>query len=397
MTTAPPVRLHRDEVTHAGYAVLATWAWFLYGFGSLLPLLRIEEGISRTVTGLHSVFLAAGAVLSGTLTVPLVRALRRRGTARLGLTLVAAGATALSLSHSPWTSLPAVLVVGTGGSLLVNSSNPTLSDHHGPAAAAALSEGNAVAAVVGLLAPMAVWAGVEAGWGWRPAMLVVIPLTLLVGRLLARVPLNTPALDTVLYRHRRDRTRLPPAFWLLAGVVVLGVGIEFVCTAWSADLLRTRTGLSPGTASAAVAAVVGGMAVGRLLVGRLALRLPARGLLFVVLATALLGWSITWPATTPWIAVAGLAVTGLGISGLYPLGMSLVLGCVPGQGDRATSRISLGIGLSSGLSPFLVGAVADRSSTHAAFVVVPALVGLAIALLIVARRLVPVPRPPDPT
>ena len=73
-------------------------------------------------------------------------------------------------------SLPAVLLIGTGGSILVNSANPSLSDHHGPAAAAALSEGNAVAAGVGLAAPLAVGAGVGTrlglatrGAGRRPA------------------------------------------------------------------------------------------------------------------------------------------------------------------------------------------------------------------------------------
>jgi MFS family permease len=381
------VRLSRDEVTRAGYAVLATWAWFLYGFGSLLPLLRAEEGISRTLTGLHSVFLAIGAMISGSLTVPLVRALRRRGAARLGLSLVVLGALALCLSRHPWMSLPSVLLVGTGGSILVNSANPSLSDHHGPAAAAALSEGNAVAAGVGLVAPLTVGAGVGLGWGWRPAVLVVVPLAALVAWLLGRVPAGTPALDAVLERHHHTRGALPLLFWLLAGTVVACVGIEFVCTAWSADLLRTRTGLSPGAASAAVTAVVGGMAVGRWLIGRLALRLPARRLLVAVLTLTALGWLVTWLATVPWIAVIGLVVTGMGISGQYPLGISLVLNSVPGQGDRATSKISLGIGLSSGMSPFLVGALADATSTHTAFVVVPGLVTLAGLLLLGAARL----------
>lgn len=381
------VRLHRDSVTYAGYAILAAWAWFLYGFGSLLPLLRAEQDISRTVTGLHSVFLAAGAMISGSLMVTLVRTLQRRGTARLGLSLLTIGTVSLALSGTPWLSLPSVLLVGTGGSILVNTANPSLSEHHGAAAAAALSEGNAVAAGVGLIAPLAVGAGVGLGWGWRPAVLVVIPLVVLVSRLIHRVPVGTPAVDAVLERRRHTRGTLPPVFRLLTGMVVASVGIEFVCTAWSADLLRTRTGMSPGAASAAVTAVVAGMAVGRWLAGRLALRIPARRLLVAVLVVTGMGWLIVWLGTVPWVAVVGLTVLGLGISGQYPLGMALVLASAPGQGDRATSKISLGIGLSSGLSPFLVGALADATSTHTAFVVVPGLVTLAALLLLGAVRL----------
>jgi predicted MFS family arabinose efflux permease len=377
--------LSRDEVTYAGYAVLATWAWFLYGFGSLLQLLRAEQGISRTGAGLHSASLAAGAMISGSLTVPLVRALQRRGALRVGLILVAIGAVALCLSRTSVMSLPAVLLIGTGGSILINGANASLSDHHGVASAAALSEGNAVAAGVGLIAPLGVGIGVGLGWGWRPAVLVVLPLAALVGWLLSRVPAGAPALDAVLERHRHTREPLPVRYWLLSGVVVASVGIEFVCTAWSADLLLTRTELSPGAASAAVTAVVVGMASGRFLIGRLALRLPARRLLFAALLLTSLGWLVTWLATVPVVAVLGLVVTGAGIAGQYPLGISLVLACVPGQGDRATSKISLGIGLSAGLSPFLVGALADATSTHTAFVVVPGLVALACLLLTTER------------
>jgi MFS family permease len=381
---AGTARLSRDAVTRAGYAFLAGWAWFLYGFGPLLPLLRAEEGINRTLTGLHSVALAAGAIISGALAEPLVRALRRRGAARLGLLLVVAGAVALCLSRGAWLSLPSVLLVGTGGALLVNCANPILSDHHGPASAAAMSEGNAVAAGVGLVAPLAVGAGVGLGWTWRPAVLLVLPMAAAVWWLLRRVPPDTPAVDGVLERRRRGGARLPLVFWLLGGAVVTCVGIEFVCTAWSADLLRTRTGLSPGAASASVTAVVGGMAAGRVLLGRLAVRLPARMLLLAALGTTALGWLLAWTATVPWIGVTGLAVTGLGIAGLYPLGISLVLGSVPGQGDRASSKLSMGIGVSSGLFPFVVGAVADATSTHTAFVVVPGLVVLGAVLLLAA-------------
>lgn len=205
-TGADPLglRLHRDEVTHAGYAALAAWAWFLYGFGSLLPLLRAEQDVSRTVMGLHSLALSAGALVAG----------------------------------------------------------------------------------------------------------------------------------------------------------------EFCTTAWSADLLRQQIGVSAGAASAGVTAIVAGMAAGRVVAGRLALRTQTRHLLFAALAVTALGWLVTWLATVPVAAIAGLTLTGLGIAGHYPLGVALVLGSVPGQGDRATGVLSLGIGFSAGLAPFAIGTLADATSTQ---------------------------------
>ena len=379
----PAVRLERDAVTHAGYAVLATWAWFLYGFGAVLPLLRAEEGTSRTVMGLHSLALAAGALVSGVTTVPLVRRLRRRGAVRVGLLTVTTGTVLLCAGRHPAISLPAVLLVGIGGATLVNAANPILSDHHNCARAAVLSEANAVAAGLGLVAPLAVGGGVAVGIGWRPAMLLVIPLAATVVWLLRRVPTGT-AMDGAPPARAAGRAQLPGTFWLLAGVVALCAGIEFCCTAWSADLLRQTAGLSAGAASTAVTAVVGGMAAGRVVAGRLALRVPARQLLFAALGLTVSGWALAWLATTPAPALTGLALTGVGIAGLYPLGMSLVLATVPAFGDRATGVVSFGLGLSAGLSPFGIGALADATSTHTAFLVVPGLVVCATALLLIA-------------
>ncbi len=376
--------LERDAVTHAGYATLATWAWFLYGFGAVLPLLRAEEHTSRTVMGLHSLALAAGSLVAGPATVTLVRLLRRRGAVHLGLGLLSAGTLLLVAGRRPALTLPAVLLIGIGGAVLVNAANPTLTEHHGSASASALSEGNAVAAGVGLLAPLAVGAAVALGAGWRPALLVVLPLAGAVVAILRRVPAGT-AIDALPPPGGAGNVALPLAFWLLAGVVVTCVGVEFACTAWSADLLRQTAGLSAAAASATVTAVVGGMAVGRVVAGRLALRIPARRLLFGALALTAVGWTITWLATSPLPAVAGLVVTGLGIAGHYPLGMSLALSSAPGRADRATGVVSVGIGLSAGLSPFALGALADATSTHVAFVVVPGLLVGATLLLLVSR------------
>jgi hypothetical protein len=71
-----PRALTRDGITFTGYVVLG---WFLCGFGALLPQLGHDQGISRTLTGLHSVALSTGALVAGFSAVALVRALTRRG------------------------------------------------------------------------------------------------------------------------------------------------------------------------------------------------------------------------------------------------------------------------------------------------------------------------------
>jgi MFS family permease len=376
--------LVRDHVTVAGYVVLGTWAWFLYGFGAILPLLRAEEGISRSVLGLHSLALASGGLVSGGLAMPLVRLVRRRGCFVLGGVLLLVGVGLLVTLHAPALTITAVGIIGIGGSMLVNTAAPALSDHHGGAAAAAISEGNAFAAAVGLLAPTTVGLAVGLGWTWRPAALLVVPLVALLLVMVRRVPLGTPAVDGLPGARVAAGGRLPVLPRVLLLLVVVSVGIEFCCTAWAADLLRTRTGVSQGVASTGVTAVVAGMAVGRFVVGRLALRYAPRRLLFGAQALTVTGWLIAWLPAHPVAVVGGLAVTGLGIAALYPLGTSLLYAAAPGQTDRATGRLSLGIAVAAGGGPFAIGAWADATSTHTAFVAVPLLVCAATAALTAA-------------
>ena len=58
----------------------------------------------------------------------------------------------------------------------------------------------------------------------------------------------------------------------------------------------------------------------------------------------------------------------------------------PGLGDRVAGMLSIGIGLSSGAGPFALGALADATSTHTAFLVVPVLMAVALALLLLSPR-----------
>ena len=271
-----PEGLRRDSVTGAGYLVLATWGWFLYGFGALLPQLGDDQGISRTLTSLHSVALATGGLVAGLSAVPLVRALRRRGVFLLGCSLAATGCVMLAAGGA-WTAatLVAALVAGTGGSLLINTAMPTLSDHHGGASAAALAEGNAVAAGTGLVAPLVVGAGIAAGLTWRPAVLLTLPLLLAVVVVLRRQP-RVPALDTVLPPRSESRLPVPPAVWPVVLLIVLCVGRgvrhgRLVGRPAASSAPASR----PGGAAAGVSAVIAGMTLGRLAVEPAGAPVPA--------------------------------------------------------------------------------------------------------------------------
>jgi fucose permease len=145
-------------------------------------------------------------------------------------------------------------------------------------------------------------------------------------------------------------------------------------------VLRERLGFSEAAASAAVAAILGGMMVGRAAGARVALRVRPLPFYFGALAVSAAGFAVFWTAGVPWIAVAGLLLTGLGIAMHYPLGISLALASAPGQPDRAAAVVSYSMGIGFGVGPLALGLLADGVGPHPALLLVPAFIVVAALL-----------------
>jgi predicted MFS family arabinose efflux permease len=129
------------------------------------------------------------------------------------------------------------------------------------------------------------------------------------------------------------------------------------------------------------------MTLGRAVIGRLALRHSPQRLMAGAILVTIAGWAVTWTTTSAPVALAGLVVTGLGIAAHYPMGADIVLTAgTPALRDRAAGMMSICIGVAAGAGPFALGALADATSTHTAFLVVPALMVAALALLLATPR-----------
>ncbi|RKN43455.1 MFS transporter [Micromonospora endolithica] len=417
-------RFTRDRTTWLSYAQLGLWGFFLYGFGPVVPLLRDEQGTSAAVAGLHSTGIAVGALLGGALFAPLARRVGRARAIWTGLAGVAAGVTAFGTLRPLPATIAAVAVVATFGMMVISGVSVVLTAHHGPAAPAALTEANAACAGLGILAPVVIGASVAAGWGWRPVMAVEVGLIALVA-LAFRVrrpqadpaaaapgaPLVAPASAPVPTRAApanpvlgRDPSytpgvnkgpflsqRLPVAYWIAWTLMAVTGSIEVCLSLWTADVLRDHAGLDAGAASASVAAIVGGMFVGRLVGGRFALRYRPIPLLLAALGLSLAGFTVFWTATVGWLAVLGLVVLGLGNALHYPLAISIALAVAGPATDKAAGWSAYSMGVGFGIAPVALGWVADGVGPHLAFLLLPGFIAVAAAL---AARLGRALRPP---
>ena len=385
------LRLVRDHLTLVTYAQLGAFGYFLYGFGPVVPLLRDEQGTSRAVAALHGTALAVAAVVGGTIFPPLVRRFGRPPVMWTGIGGLAVGVLTFTVAHSFPATMTAAFISALSGALLVNGVVAALSEHHGPAGPAAISEANAVAAGVGMIAPLVVGGAVAIGIGWRPGLAALAPAVaaLAVVAWIVRRRQSAPAVLTSV-GSGAGRSRLPGAYWW-AWTSMLATGSVEVClNLWAADELRTRAQVSPGLATAALSAIIGGMFLGRVVGTSLVLRLPATRVLLGALALSAAGFTVFWVATSPWLAIVGLLICGIGNALHYPLAIAIAIDHSAGQPDLAAARAGYAMGVGFGLAPFGLGALADAVGPHQAFLLVYGM--LAVAAGVVWRLgLLPLP------
>ncbi|SCG65941.1 Fucose permease [Micromonospora coxensis] len=407
------------------YAQLGLWGFFLYGFGPVVPLLRDEQGTSAAVAGLHSTAIAVGALLGGAIFAPLARRIGRAAAIWSGLAGVAVGVSAFGTLRPLPATLAAVAVIATAGMMVISGVAVVLTARHGPAAPAALTEANAACAGMGILAPLVIGASVDAGFGWRPVMAVEVGLIAalaLVARLsrvrppqgdsaaaapAGPVGVTAPAAaapgspSAGLLPAERAGTgkvrvgRLPRAYWIAWVLMSVTGSIEVCLSLWTADVLRTHAGMSAGGASAAVAAIVCGMFLGRIAGGRIALRWPPATLLLGALTVSLVGFAIFWLAPVGWLAVTGLVVLGLGNALHYPLAISIALAAAGPAADKAAGWASYSMGVGFGIAPVALGAVADGVGPHLAFLLLPGFIAAALLLTVRLSRALRVAAPTD--
>ncbi|GGO20798.1 hypothetical protein GCM10010116_41800 [Microbispora rosea subsp. aerata] len=378
------ITVTRDGPTWLIYLQLATFATYLYGLSAAVPLLRAELGVSQAVAGLHGTGMALGGIAGGLALPALTRRLGRRVVTWGGLAGMNAGVLLVAFGHSLPLTLTGFTLAGGCGSTALYVMMAVLSDHHGPAGAAVISEANAVGVTAGIATTYVFSVVAESPIGWRPALFVPVAATLLLALLMGRVwvpPSPAPAPSPA------TAVRVPYGWrFHVAGFVLLCcVALEFAFNLWAAALFAQRTGLSPGAAATGLTAMLAGMAVGRFGGARLALRLSPGTVLLGSLGVTLAGWALFWAGTSAPVCYAGLALSGLGISVQFPMGLTRMIEVSGGRPDQASGAASIWAGVGSGSGPFVLGALGDGFGTHTAFLLAPALIAVAVGGVIGSR------------
>ena len=440
------------------YAANGVSAYFVYSVGPATPLIADDLGISLQSAALHGSAMAAALLTAGAISSPIIRRLGRLPAIAMSMSVMGAGVVLVLIAPMLAVSLLGAFLAGTGGAVTAVAANATLADEHPDLAPAVLTEANATAGWVGLFAPLLMGVFLSIGLGWRVGLAMALPMCagMAVGAMALRrrrretastaaadaaraaeqaaveraahggdldvavaAPLGGESLVVPRESHQLSHEpaipepleladddpvpaapdpalarRVPGAFWIVMAAVAAAAGAEFAVNYWGATLLRENTGSSVGAVTAVMSAPVAGIAVGRTLGARLALRLSAHSMLVGGWAVALVGFLVFWRAGLLPLAALGLFITGLGLSVIYPLLLDRIVLFLPHRKDWGLAVGYAFVGAAIGLAPYGLGALAGVVGVAPAFLVVPSLMAIGLVAVLASR---PQPAASSPT
>jgi predicted MFS family arabinose efflux permease len=382
VTNLVAARPHRDRPTWASYILITSYVWFVYAFSSSQALIRDEQGTSRTIASLHVIVLSLGGIIAGLIAARLIVKLGRDRFITFSVAGLAAGVLLYTAPGGITFTLSGSFIASFFGSSIIVGASAFLFDHQKEAGPSSITEANAIAALSGAVAPIAVGLGVAIFFGWRIGLWVTL-IGLLVGLLLMRN--NLPVFRVPVDEQIREALKVPfpRRFWWALGTLFILISAEFILTLWSVDLLRDRGGLEAGAAAATVGALTFGIFMGRLIGSRFAEYFPVDRILSIAVLIAFSGWLILWLNTYAPIMIGGLVITGIGVALFWPMGISRLVMASGGQNDRATALGAVAGASAGGVGPFALGALADAIGVHSALLVLPFVLFFGLFLVLI--------------
>lgn len=392
MSKLVAVKPKRDSPTWASYLLITSYAWFIYGLSATQALIRDEQGTSRTISSLHAVAFSIGGIFAGLIAARLILTLGRGKFLTIAVFGSATGILIYTVPGGTAVTLIGAFFASLFGSAIIIGGSAFLFDYQQKAGPAAITEANALAALGGILAPLAIGFGAVFFLGWRFGLWVLL-IGYVVSLLLMR---RSPHVFRVpIDEHIRESRRapFPRRFWWALATLFLLLSTEFTLTLWSADLLRDRAGFEAGAAAASVGALTGGIFIGRVLGARFAEYFPVDQILTLAVLVAFGGWLVVWFSSAAAMMLFGLVIGGIGMALFWPLGLSRVVMASGGQSDRASALSAVAGATAGGIGPFFLGALADLTGVHTAFLILPVILFSGLFLIRikpVTRAIIPV-------
>lgn len=369
--------LNRDRFFWTISGQLALVNFFLGGFGPAQPLLRSEQHTSLTVAGLHGTAMGIASILAGFSAPHLVYRFGRANTAWLGLAIFTIGVLGFVFSPPVQLTLFAILLAGFGTSMVINAMLSQLSHHFSKQASQAISQAAGIGSLGYIFGTLTVGTIAGTSLSWRLGLVIVAPFALA----LYIFNRQQPVVEHLPEKTGPQRGKLSRNFWLAWIGFVACISSEFATTFWSAALLRDRTNATAATSTLCIVAFGIGMGVGRWSGPRILRKHNLDSQVRAIITLQLMGFFALWISHLLWFSLIALLVSGLGLAMQFALISVRLIGFSEGRPDLAIGHSSLAAGLAIAGAPFLLGVAGDHLGISKAFLMVPLLIIINLAII----------------
>lgn len=373
-----PHSFTRDKTFWAIALQVTILNFFLGGFGPAQPLLRADQGTSLTIAGLHGTALGVAGIIAGLSNSRLVHRFGRERTSWIGMWLFCIGVLVFVSFKSVAFTLPATFLGGIGTSMVINNMVTRLSHHFKQATPLALPQSNGINSVGFVLGTLTVGTLAGTAISWRFGLLLTIPATLIL-YLFSRDKNRDPHDREISVRQSGKLSR---TYWIACFGFFICICTEFATTFWAAALLRDRVGGTASTATLAIVTLGCGMAVGRWYGAIILKKLKLDQQLIAIIILQFFGFGVFWFSHSIAISLVTLFITGLGISMQFALSSLRLIGFSDKRPDLAIGISSLAAGSGIALAPFILGVLGDSFGISRAYLMVPVLILIALAIVI---------------
>jgi len=381
----------RDRFTWMAYLLVGLLTFFQGALGPVVTFVRAELKLNYSEAAFHFSAVALGSIVAGLAGPGLAHRFGRKRMLWSGIGGLAIQAGLITFGQTLAMTVLGAFIGGIGSSLLQMNVQASLSDHHGPRRAYAITEMNVAASIAATLAPFLVGALARTDFTWRGALQLMWLYAGLMFVLFWRTPVtNAPPAEAIESRAGR----LSGAFYLMVAILALTTAIEWSVIFWGADFLENVVGLFKADAASMMSAFFFAMLIGRIVGSRLTRQMQSQTLLLIAVVISIIGFALLWLSPFRPLNLIGLFVCGLGVANYFPQSLSIALGLAAGQTNRANGMITVSLSTAILIAPQVLGGVADSVGIWGALGLVSGMMIGALGLTYLAFRVAN--RPPTP-
>jgi MFS family permease len=349
------------KMVHRLVLLNAMLSYLMGSLGFSIQLIKRDFELTRVHAAWHNIGWATALVVISLVLLSHGHRRPANQTMRIGWLVVVSGTLVYCLSPNVYFSIPAIAMAASGSVITGNTATAILGAHS-KTALKNMFRSTGVGLFMGSVSPtvIGVTTQVDVPWRWTVAIsAVVVGITaqFLIPELAAR---PEPAVDERKINWDRH-------FIAIIIFAFLSITMEVSLSSWAVDLLSERgTALKAAVLFATVAPYF--VALSRIYLStKNEFNLPRIWIYCFTSVSA--GIAIVVFTTSPTLTLVGLIVAAAGIGPCAAIAIALASGSDQGS-DRGIAAFVMGMGISNGASPWIMGFVSENFGFKAAYAVI---------------------------